>query len=90
MPELTQDYDERTTVQAWRHFFGWAGGASLAVVMFGLLLVPTEQYPVGTLNRDGYETYGQLAGVLMFVVILVSALGTQGRVQITDSPPRPT
>ena len=25
MPELTQDYDERTTVQAWRHFFGWAG-----------------------------------------------------------------
>ena len=58
--------------------------------MFGLLLVPTEQYPVGTLNRDGYETYGQLAGVLMFVVILVSALGTQGRVQITDFPPRPT
>ncbi len=90
MPELTQDYDERTTVQAWRHFFGWAGGASLAVVMFGLLLVPTEQYPVGTLNRDGYETYGQLAGVLMFVVILVSALGTQSRVQITDFPPRPT
>ena len=90
MPELTQDYDERTTVQAWRHFFGWAGGASLAVVMFGVLLVPTEQYPVGTLNRDGYETYGQLAGVLMFVVILVSALGTQGRVQITDFPPRPT
>ena len=90
MPELTQDYDERTTVQAWRHFFGWAGGASLAVVMFGLLLVPTEQYPVGTLNRDGYETYGQLAGVLMFVVIVVSALGTQGRVQITEFPPQPT
>ena len=89
MPELTQDYDERTTVQAWRHFFGWAGGASLAVVMFGVLLVPTEQYPVGTLNRDGYETYGQLAGVLMFVVILVSALGTQGRVQSLTFPRDP-
>ncbi|MGB0765829.1 MAG: MFS transporter, partial [Luminiphilus sp.] len=36
------------------------------------------------------ETYGQLAGVLMFVVIVVSALGTQSRVQITDFPPRPT
>ena len=35
MPEMTQDYDERTTVQAWRHFFGWAGGALLAVFMFG-------------------------------------------------------
>ena len=89
MPELTQDYDERTTVQAWRHFFGWAGGASLAVVMFGVLLVPTEEYAVGTLNREGYEIYGQLAGILMLVVILVSALGTQGRVHIKDFPPRP-
>lgn len=89
MPELTQDYDERTTVQAWRHFFGWAGGASLAVIMFGVLLVPTEEYAVGTLNREGYETYGQLAGVLIFVVILTSALGTQSRVQITDFPARP-
>ena len=89
MPELTQDYDERTTVQAWRHFFGWAGGASLAVIMFGVLLVPTDEYAVGTLNREGYETYGQLAGVLIFVVILTSALGTQSRVQITDFPARP-
>jgi len=89
MPELTQDYDERTTVQAWRHFFGWAGGASLAVIMFGVLLVPTDEYAVGTLNREGYETYGQLAGVLIFVVILISALGTQSRVQITDFPARP-
>lgn len=89
MPELTQDYDERTTVQAWRHFFGWAGGASLAVIMFGVLLVPTDEYAVGTLNREGYETYGQLASVLIFVVILISALGTESRVHITDFPARP-
>ena len=31
-------------------------------------------------------TYGQLAGVLMFVVILVSALGTQGRVRSLTFP----
>lgn len=88
MPELTQDYDERTTVQAWRHFFGWAGGASLAVIMFAFLLVPTSEYPVGTLNRAGYETYGKLAGGLIFVVILASAWGTQGRVRITTLPLR--
>ena len=88
MPELTQDYDERTTVQAWRHFFGWAGGASLAVFMFAFLLVPTSTYPVGTLNREGYETYGKIAGALIFVVILASAWGTQGRVRITTLPAR--
>jgi Na+/melibiose symporter-like transporter len=89
MPELTQDYDERTTVQAWRHFFGWAGGALLAVFMFGFLLVPTENYPIGTLNREGYETYGLIAGGLMFIIILLSALGTQSHVRITDFPERP-
>ena len=34
MPELTSDYDERTAIQAWRHFFGWFGGASLTILMF--------------------------------------------------------
>ena len=42
MPELTADYDERTSIQAWRSFFGWAGGAGMAVFTYGFLLVPTE------------------------------------------------
>ena len=62
MPELTADYDERTSIQAWRSFFGWAGGAGMAVFTYGFLLVPTEAYPVGILNRDGYETYGHDSG----------------------------
>ncbi len=90
MPELTRDYDERTTVQAWRHFFGWAGGALLAVFMFGFLLVPTEKYATGTLNREGYEVYGLIAGGLIFIIILISALGTQSHVRIKDFPKRPT
>ena len=59
MPELSADYDERTSIQAWRSFFGWAGGAGMAVFTYGFLLVTTEAYPVGILNRDGYRTYGQ-------------------------------
>ena len=42
MPELSADYDERTTIQAWRSFFGWAGGAGMAVFMYAFLLVPTD------------------------------------------------
>ena len=77
LPELTHDYDERTAVQSWRLFFAWSGGTALAVIMFGFLLVPTETQPVGTLNREGYSTYGWLAGALIFCAILISALGTQ-------------
>ena len=90
MPELTADYDERTTVQAWRSFFGWAGGAGMAVFMYAFLLVPSEKYPVGTLNRDGYEAYGVISAGVILVAILVSALGTHHRIgSLMAPPPRP-
>jgi Na+/melibiose symporter and related transporters len=66
MPELTSDYAQRTSIQAWRQFFGWSGGNFMSVLMFGALLVPTAEYPTGTLNRDGYETYGLVSSVLYF------------------------
>lgn len=86
MPELTRDYDERTRIQAWRSFFGWLGGSGLAIFMFGFLLVPTEEFPVGTLNRDGYETYGVIAGVLIFIAIVISAVGTHHRIPYLHVP----
>ena len=90
MPELTADYDERTTVQAWRSFFGWAGGAGMAVFMYAFLLVPSENYPVGTLNRDGYEAYGVISAGVILVAILVSALGTHHRIgSLMAPPPKP-
>ena len=87
MPELTADYDERTAIQAWRSFFGWAGGAGMAVFMYAFLLVPTEAYPVGALNRDGYETYGVISGAVILVAILVSALGTHHCIDSLTAPP---
>ena len=87
MPELTLDYDERTKIQAWRSFFGWAAGAGMAVFMFAFLLVPTETYPVGALNREGYETYGVISGGVILLAILVSALGTHHRIPLLSAPP---
>ena len=84
MPELTSDYDERTAIQAWRHFFGWFGGASLTILMFAALLVPTAEYEVGTLNRQGYETYGVIAGVAIFIAIVVSSIGTQHAIKLNQ------
>ena len=89
MPELTRDYDERTSVQAWRHFFGWFGGALLTILMFAVLLVPTAEYEVGTLNREGYEAYGVIAGIAIFIAILVSSIGTQTGVQTQQSSAPP-
>ena len=87
MPELTADYDERTTIQAWRSFFGWTGGAGMAVFMYAFLLVPSGAYPVGALNRDGYETYGVISGGVILLAILVSAFGTHSRIGALKAPP---
>ena len=91
MPELTPDYDERTKIQAWRSLFGWVGGAGMAVFMYAFLLVPTPDYPVGTLNREGYETGGLIASGVMLLTILISALGTHHRIDLLADPaPRAT
>ena len=87
LPELTQNYEERTSVQTFRTFFGWFGGNALSVLMWGALLVATAEYPVGILNRDGYANYGIIASVLMFVAIMTSALGTHGDIKHLRAPP---
>ncbi len=74
--ELTEDYDQRTAILGWRYFFAWWGGLALTVVMFWVFLQPSEKYPVGQLNRDGYALYGYVGAVLMTLSILVSAAGT--------------
>jgi Na+/melibiose symporter-like transporter len=74
--ELTDDYHQRTSFMSWRHLFGWWGGLSILVFTYLVLLVPTDEYPVGVLNPEGYQTYGAIASVVIFTTILMSALGT--------------
>jgi len=74
--ELTEDYDERTSILGYRYFFGWWGGLALAVLMFMVFLRPSPEYPVGQLNRDGYVLYGYAGAALMAFSIFVSAWGT--------------
>lgn len=74
--ELTDDYDERTSIISYRYLFGWWGGLALAVVMFLVFLRPTPEHPVGQLNREGYVLYGYAGAALMFVSIMASAWGT--------------
>ena len=72
LPELSRDYDERTSLQSYRLFFGWTGGNMMSILMFGVILTG----PLGMRDRAGFETYGVIAGVLLVVAILVSAIGT--------------
>jgi len=82
--ELTDDYDERTSMLAFRYFFGWWGGLGLSVVTY-LVFLPQDQG--GVLNQAGYHRYGLTASLLMVFAILVSAAGTHRHIPHLKQPP---
>lgn len=84
--ELTHDYHGRTSLAAWRAAFNWYGGLVMVLLTFRVFLQPSEKYPVAQLNPDGYATYGVCASIVMFVVILVSAIGTHNRIPWLRQP----
>lgn len=80
-PELTRDYDQRSSLQSWRSFFGWTFGNAMTVMMFVALFpaFETAEIPNGQFNRDAYGVYAWIAAGIIFVSIIVSSLGTQGQ-----------
>ncbi len=69
LPELTRDYDERTTLMRYRYLFGWAGGLLMLFLAYDIFLAKS------LLAVDGYYQYGLFGGLLMAATVLVSAAG---------------
>ena len=89
-PELAPDYDKRTTLLAFRYFFGIIGGAAITVLLYQVFLRQDESNPLGVLNPDGYARFGAFGAVVMFVCILASTAATHGRIRrLHQAPVRP-
>ncbi len=88
-PELSDNYDQRSGLLSLRFFFGWTGGNLMAVIMFVVLFpaFATPTIPNGQFNKDAYSTYGLIASVMIFVAIMVSALGTHKSIVHLKAPP---
>ncbi len=86
-PELSEDYDERTSYMGYRYLFGWVGGVTMYILAFSLFLQPDARHPVGQLNPRGYHNYAIAASVIMFASIMVSSLGTHGAIPRLKMPP---
>ena len=84
VPELTRDYDERTTLFRYRYLFGWAGGLALLFLTYNVFLRD------GLLQADGYRIYGLVGAVTIVVATYISALGQHrfvARYPETKPPP---
>ena len=49
--EITQDYDERTSLISYRMFFGWIGGTLMATYALSVLFAPSETFANGLMDR---------------------------------------
>lgn len=87
-PELSEDYDQRTSFVAFRVLFGWFGGLSMLLLAYTVFLTPDATHKVGQLNQTGYSRYGITASVVMFMAILISAAGTHKFIPYFREPPK--
>jgi Na+/melibiose symporter-like transporter len=87
VPELTDDYDQRTSFISYRVFFAWYGGMTMLLLAYSVFLQPDAMHPVGQLNETGYSHYGIVAAVVMFVAIIISAAGTHRFIKQFRVPP---
>ena len=86
VPEITADYDERTTLFRYRALGGWIGGLAMMALAYTVFLPG----PDGMLRREGYYALGLFGAVLMAVSVIGSALGQHALVaRLPDTRPPP-
>jgi Na+/melibiose symporter-like transporter len=89
MPELTANYDQRTSLASWRFFFLSAVGRMISQVLaFGVFLRGTKTQRFGQLNLAGYEPLALTVGAICVAAVLVSGLATQRFVPFMHQPAR--
>lgn len=71
VPEITADYDERTTLFRYRFLSGWIGG----LVMMFLAYAVFMRGPDGILGAEGYGSFGIAGAVVIAVSVIGSAAG---------------
>lgn len=79
--ELSEDYEERTSITSYRVMFASLIGPFL--LMFGLLFFfsPTPEHANGLFNEAAYSRFALLCGVLSVIVIFISTYGTQSTIK---------
>ncbi|MEM1106034.1 MAG: MFS transporter [Pseudomonadota bacterium] len=85
--ELSSDYDTRTTLIAYRTFFGWFAGLTLQIILFAVLLQATEADRSGFSYLPGWNAYGLVAACAIMATMAITALGTHHRIPHLPAPP---
>jgi glycoside/pentoside/hexuronide:cation symporter, GPH family len=86
VPEMSDDYDARTSFISIRYVFGVAAGVLMNVATFAFLLFKDQAHPDARFNPAGYARFGLVAAVIMVVSVFASALGTHRYIPLFRAP----
>ncbi|MEM7016352.1 MAG: MFS transporter [Pseudomonadota bacterium] len=78
--ELTDDYNERTSIFGWNWVVGMAGGIALYFVVLYLIFPTTPEYENGLLNPDRYQLLALFGAVFCFLAIMVCTFATSDQI----------
>ena len=88
-PELTKDYEQRTTLYGLANAFGWIGSIGLGFIARAFLFPVTEDYEESRalLNPAGYELLAWVAAITVFVTTTLSTVGLHSQIGRLYTPP---
>ena len=78
--ELTDDYDERTSVFGWNWIVGVLGAVALGVFVMFVIFPTTPDYQNGLLDPDRYFFLAVFGAVFCFVAIMFCTLATADQI----------
>jgi len=84
--ELTDDYDERTSMLSFRYFFGWYGGLTMSALAYGVFFPMGSESGFGQLDARGYQVFGLISAGAILASILTSSVGTHRYIPIMKKP----
>ncbi len=86
VPEMTDDYDQRTSFISIRYLFGVTAGVAMSVVTFRYILFADAAHKTGQLNPAGYPRFALASAIIMVASILISARGTHRYIPLFRAP----
>src|SRR5258706_3004678 len=85
-PELAPDYQQRSSLLAYRWVFLILGANVISIILYQVFLRQDAANPLGVLNRARWEAFGLTSAAIIFVVILLSTAATHGRIKHLHTP----
>ena len=84
--ELSQKYEERTSIQTYRVAVGWFVGVAFVFTMYSQFFPPTENDPSGLLSPASFSPFGLLVSILMTTWMVITTMATLSQIPYLTQP----